>query len=121
MGLPVGICLAVSLMSRIMIELEGSDEPAWTWLEYQHAHIVERMKGIAQKAQDAVKSGSDRPKVNTRRTDEPAAITNALQTPSSSTAYLDTLKKHIAQSSYDLHPHRRQSCSILRRVRRSHV
>jgi exocyst complex component 2 len=43
------------LILRILIELEGSDEPAWAWLEYQHAHIVDRMKVISQKAQQAVK------------------------------------------------------------------
>lgn len=46
------------LTFRILIELEGSDEPAWAWLEYQHAHIIDRTKSIAQKAQDAVKSRS---------------------------------------------------------------
>lgn len=43
------------LTLRILIELEGSDEPAWAWLEYQHAHIIDRMKVISQKAQQAVK------------------------------------------------------------------
>jgi exocyst complex component 2 len=88
-------------MIRILIELEGSDEPAWAWLEYQHAHIIERTKSIAQKAQDAVKS---------RFTIESelmiAANSKAMQIPSTSTAYTDLLKRQIDQPVYvlsDLH------------------
>lgn len=50
-----GLAKRTKLTSRILIELEGSDEPAWAWLEYQHAHIIDRMKVISQKAQQAVK------------------------------------------------------------------
>lgn len=38
-----------------MIELDGSDEPAWAYLEYQHRHILDKMRGMYQKAADAAK------------------------------------------------------------------
>ncbi|ORX41152.1 exocyst complex component Sec5-domain-containing protein [Kockovaella imperatae] len=41
---------------EILVELSGTDEPAWTYLEYQHAHIVEQTRTIFQKAQDAAKA-----------------------------------------------------------------
>ena len=40
------------LTHRILVELEGSDEPAWTYLEYQHAHILGSMKAIYSRAQE---------------------------------------------------------------------
>jgi len=40
------------LTHRILVELEGSDEPAWTYLEYQHAHILGSMKAIYNRAQE---------------------------------------------------------------------
>jgi len=46
------------LMSRILIELEGSDEPAWTYLEYQHAHILDTMRGMHAKSLERVKRES---------------------------------------------------------------
>jgi len=40
------------LIGRILVDLDGSDEPAWSYLEYQHAHILESMKGIYARTQD---------------------------------------------------------------------
>jgi hypothetical protein len=40
------------------VDLEGSDEPAWTYLEYQHAHIKDGLKGIYNKAQDKCRGQS---------------------------------------------------------------
>lgn len=37
---------------EILIELAGDDEPAWVYLDSQHAHIVDSMKGIYNKAQE---------------------------------------------------------------------
>jgi len=46
------------LTSRILIELEGSDEPAWTYLEYQHAHILDTMRGMHARSLERVKRES---------------------------------------------------------------
>jgi exocyst complex component 2 len=35
---------------RILIELDASDEPAWAYLDYQHAHILDTMKTQFKKA-----------------------------------------------------------------------
>lgn len=39
----------------MLIELDGSDEPAWVYLEYQHSHIMEKMRSTFQKASEAAK------------------------------------------------------------------
>jgi exocyst complex component 2 len=41
--------------TRILIELEGSDEAAWTYLEYQHSHILDTMKAMYSKSVEKVK------------------------------------------------------------------
>jgi exocyst complex component 2 len=46
------------LMGRTLIELDQSDEPAWTYLEYQHAHILETMKSMHNKSVEQVNSES---------------------------------------------------------------
>lgn len=43
-------------LGRILIELDQSDEPAWAYLEYQHAHILDSMRAIYKKADERVKS-----------------------------------------------------------------
>ena len=45
---------------EILIELAGDDEPAWVYLDSQHAHIVDGLKGIYNKAQDKCKCMSRR-------------------------------------------------------------
>ncbi|KAL7419826.1 Exocyst complex component S5 [Cryptotrichosporon argae] len=40
---------------EFLIELDGTDEPAWSYLEYQHAHILDTLKGIARQTLDDVK------------------------------------------------------------------
>ena len=45
---------------EILIELAGDDEPAWVYLDSQHAHIVDGLKGIFNKAQDKCKCMSRR-------------------------------------------------------------
>lgn len=37
------------------MELDHSDEPAWAYLEYQHAHILATMKSIHSKSVDKAK------------------------------------------------------------------
>jgi hypothetical protein len=48
----------IKLTCRILIELEGSDEPAWTYLEYQHAHILDTMRAMHSKSIERVKRES---------------------------------------------------------------
>lgn len=43
---------------RILVDLDQSDEPAWTYLEYQHAHIIESLRNIYSKAKDTCQSKS---------------------------------------------------------------
>ena len=43
------------LVFSILIELDQSDEPAWAYLDYQHAHIRDVIRNTYAKAQDAVK------------------------------------------------------------------
>lgn len=45
-------------IGRILIELDQSDEPAWTYLEYQHAHIMEVMRSLNNKALERAKGGT---------------------------------------------------------------
>ena len=49
------------IMCRILIDLEQSDEPAWAYLEYQHAHILETMRTSHTRAQETVKGLSNLP------------------------------------------------------------
>ena len=42
----------------MLIELDGSDEPAWAYLEYQHAHIMDKMRTTFAKASDAARGMS---------------------------------------------------------------
>lgn len=52
---------------RILVEVEGSDEPAWAFLEYQHAHILSSMQLLFARAHERVKGKifpDRRPKVS---------------------------------------------------------
>ena len=40
------------MIFRILIDLEQTDEPAWAYLDYQHAHILETMKAIFKTASE---------------------------------------------------------------------
>ena len=44
----------------MLIELDGSDEAAWVYLDYQHAHIMSKMRSIFQKASESAKSKQHR-------------------------------------------------------------
>jgi exocyst complex component 2 len=48
--------------TRILIELEGTDEAAWTYLEYQHSHILDTMKAMYSKSVEKVKGKVSQPK-----------------------------------------------------------
>ncbi|WRT70517.1 uncharacterized protein IL334_007515 [Kwoniella shivajii] len=63
---------------EILIELDQSDEPAWTYLEYQHKHILDNMRVIYNKSQERIKE------------------------PSSSTAEADLLRRQLASADYQL-------------------
>lgn len=43
---------------RILIELEGSDEPAWAYLEFQHRHIMSSIRNLYAKAQEQARGQS---------------------------------------------------------------
>lgn len=45
-------------MIRILVELDQSDEPAWTYLEYQHGHILSTIKIMYEKSQERARSSS---------------------------------------------------------------
>jgi exocyst complex component 2 len=94
------------LKCRILIELEGSDEPAWTYLEYQHAHILDTMRSMHSKSLEKVKRESLlSPYLMTLRT---VATRICAEQPSSSNSHIESLKKQLATSQYHLHPTNRK-------------
>jgi exocyst complex component 2 len=94
------------LTCRILIELEGSDEPAWTFLEYQHAHILDTMRTIHSKSLEKVKRKSViflyrvMPRI--------VATRICADQPSSSNSHIESLKKQLATSQYHVHPTNRK-------------
>jgi exocyst complex component 2 len=90
------------LTCRILIELEGSDEPAWTYLEYQHAHILDTMRSIHSKSLEKVK----REIVLTlyRVILRTVSTRICAEQPSSSNSHIESLKKQLATSQYHVHP-----------------
>lgn len=69
---------------EILIELEGSDEPAWVYLEYQHKNIVNLLRTSHRKSRDRVRA--------LRKVCE--------DQPSSSTSRVDTLRRQLASTLY---------------------
>lgn len=69
---------------EMLIEIEGSDEPAWSYLDYQHEHIVDSVKSLYERANDAVKR----------------AQREAASEPSSSSPYTDLLRRQLVQPTY---------------------
>jgi exocyst complex component 2 len=76
---------------RILIDIKGSDEPAWSYLDYQHSQILDNMKSMLDRMHKAIKAGQ-------------AA---AAAEPSSSSPYTDLLRRQLALPEYTpnvLHP-----------------
>ncbi|KAK4688269.1 exocyst complex component 2, partial [Tremellales sp. Uapishka_1] len=73
---------------EILIELEGSDEPAWTYLEYQHAHVVDTMKRIFDKNLERVQNAK---KLSAKE-------------PLSAMPLADKLKKQLLVTGYQANP-----------------
>ncbi|KGB75357.2 exocyst protein [Cryptococcus deuterogattii R265] len=73
---------------EILVELDQSDEPAWTYLDYQHAHILSTMKIIFENAQESAR----------------IAEQECTREPSSSTAYLNLLRRQLSSPQYQLNP-----------------
>ncbi|WVQ70634.1 hypothetical protein IAR50_000154 [Cryptococcus sp. DSM 104548] len=73
---------------EILIELDQSDEAAWTYLEYQHAHILRSMKAIYGKHKDKAQS--------TER-----ACASQMMSPG---AYLEVLRRQLASPEYQVDP-----------------
>ncbi|ADV19942.1 Exocyst protein, putative [Cryptococcus gattii WM276] len=71
---------------EILVELDQSDEPAWTYLDYQHAHILSTMKIIYEKAQESARNAEQ----------------ECTREPSSSTAYLNLLRRQLSSPQYQL-------------------
>jgi len=94
-------------MCRILIELEGSDEPAWTYLEYQHAHILDTMRSMHSKSLEKVKGEIVLSPcwVMLRA----VATRICAEQPSSSNSHVESLKKQLATSQYHAHPTIRKS------------
>lgn len=89
-------------MVRILVELDQSDEPAWTYLDYQHAHILSTMKIIYEKAQESARSLSSI-SLRMNQTDVTvAAEQECTREPSSSTAYLNLLTQQLSSPQYQL-------------------
>ncbi|WVO20401.1 uncharacterized protein IAS62_001697 [Cryptococcus decagattii] len=71
---------------EILVELDQNDEPAWTYLDYQHAHILSTMKIIYEKAQESARTAKQ----------------ECTREPSSSTAYLNLLTRQLSSPQYQL-------------------
>ncbi|WVW81078.1 hypothetical protein I302_103069 [Kwoniella bestiolae CBS 10118] len=71
---------------EILVELDQSDEPAWTYLEYQHKHILNNMKVVYSKSQERIK----------------AAKQACANEPSSSNSEDDLLRRQLASTEYQL-------------------
>lgn len=46
------------LISRILLELQGNDEPLWTYFDSQHKHIMEQMNKAYRAAKAVVQGNS---------------------------------------------------------------
>jgi hypothetical protein len=100
------------LTCRILIELEGSDEPAWTYLEYQHAHILDTMRSMHSKSLEKVKREFV---ISLHRVMLRIVATRiCAEQPSSSNSHIESLKKQLATSQYHVHPTNRKptACSF---------
>ncbi|KAK6906719.1 hypothetical protein I203_100706 [Kwoniella mangroviensis CBS 8507] len=71
---------------EILVELDQSDEPAWTYLEYQHKHILNNMKIVYSKSQDRIK----------------AAQQACANQPSTLNSEVDLLRRQLASTEYQL-------------------
>ncbi|RXK41720.1 hypothetical protein M231_00955 [Tremella mesenterica] len=69
---------------EILIDLEGCDDPAWAYLEYQHSHIFDTMKAIHKRCLESVKSANQA----------------CSDLPSTSTSQVDNLRRQLALSHY---------------------
>lgn len=85
---------------EMLIEIEGSDEPAWSYLDYQHEHIVDSVKSLYERASDAVKR----------------AQREAASEPSSSSPYTDLLRRQLAQPTYAPNAVTRELTVVARRT-----
>lgn len=91
-------------MVRILVELDQSDEPAWTYLDYQHVHILSTMKIIFENAQESARSLSS-VSLKMNQTDVTVvAEQECTREPSSSTAYLNLLRRQLSSPQYQLNP-----------------
>ncbi|GMK54888.1 hypothetical protein CspeluHIS016_0114740 [Cutaneotrichosporon spelunceum] len=76
---------------EVLIDIKGSDEPAWSYLDYQHAQILDNMRSMLGRAHKAIK----------------VAHKVAADDPSSSSPYTDLLRRQLALPEYTpnvLHP-----------------
>ncbi|CAK9785848.1 unnamed protein product [Cutaneotrichosporon oleaginosum] len=76
---------------EILIDIKGSDEPAWSYLDYQHSQILDNMKSMLDRTHKAIK----------------AAQTAAEAEPSSSSPHTDLLRRQLAVQEYTpnvIHP-----------------
>ncbi|OXC68440.1 hypothetical protein AYX13_02890 [Cryptococcus neoformans] len=71
---------------EILVELDQSDEPAWTYLEYQHGHILSTIKIMYEKSQERAR----------------IAEQECAREPSTSTAYLNLLRRQLSSPQYEL-------------------
>lgn len=70
--------------NRILIDIKGSDEPAWSYLDYQHAQILDNMKTMYDRTHKAIK----------------LAQKAAAAEPSSSSPFTDLLRRQLALPEY---------------------
>jgi exocyst complex component 2 len=86
---------------EILIELAGDDEPAWIYLESQHAHIVDTMRGIYNKAQEKCRGeqGSAPGYLILLMT---AALKSCDESASTSTATVDALRRQLSSPTYSV-------------------
>ena len=99
------------LICRILTELEGSDEPAWTYLEYQHAHILDTMRSMHSKSLEKVKRELIIPAY--RVVLRIVATRICAEQPSSSNSHIESLRRQLATSQYYLHPTNRELSTSL--------
>lgn len=92
------------MRSRLLIELKQSDEPAWAYLEYQHAQVLDTIRSIYAKARERVKGVSDVLHASQSMTElwEAASARVCEEQPSTSTSGADSLKKQLAQPQYQI-------------------
>ncbi|WOO79759.1 Exocyst complex component SEC5B [Vanrija pseudolonga] len=69
---------------EILVELDGSDEPAWAYLDYQHRFIRDSMDALFQRSQEVIKE----------------AQKTASDEPSSSSPLTDLLRRQLATPEY---------------------